>query len=66
MMARLSADIFVKHLVSLNFINSCLFSSFSVNTIEDKLEGAVKNTHTKKTPENHKKTTKNGTVWRKT
>lgn len=61
MMVRLSADIFVKHLVSLNFINSCLFSSFSVNTIEDKLEGAVK----KKKPK-HKKTTKNGTVWRKT
>lgn len=50
MMVRLSADIFVKHLVSLNFINSCLFSSFSANTIEDKLEGAVqkKKTTTKK------------------
>lgn len=41
MMVRLRADIFVKHLIALNFINSCLFNTFSVNTTEDELEGAV-------------------------
>lgn len=42
MMVRPMDDNFVKHLIALNFTNSYLFNMFSVNTTEDKLEGAVK------------------------